>query len=110
MTLQIDGTHGSAVSGLHYCVSQHRVNTPKPVWNSDQKRDHDFYGDWEAVPDNRNFDNGFKVQWGQFLRHVVEDGPWRCTQMEGAKGVQLAELGLRSWKERRWIDVPAIEG
>jgi len=109
VTFQIDGTHGSAVAGLHDCVSQHRANTPKPVWNPDQKRDHDFYADWETVPDNQDFDNGFKVQWEQFLRHVVEDGPWAYTLMEGAKGVQLAELGLRSWKERRWLDVPAIE-
>lgn len=108
VTFQIDGTHGSAVAGLHDCVSQHRVNTPKPVWNPDQKRDHDFYGDWETVPDNQHFDNGFKVQWEQFLRHVVEDAPWRYTLMEGAKGVQLAELGLQSWKERRWVDVPPM--
>ena len=27
------------------------------------------------VPDNEDFDNGFKVQWEAFLRHVVEDGP-----------------------------------
>jgi hypothetical protein len=31
------------------------------------------------------------------------------TLREGAKGVQLAELGLRSWRERRWIDVPELE-
>jgi hypothetical protein len=29
--------------------------------------------------------------------------------LEGAKGVQLAELGLRSWRERRWLEVPALE-
>ncbi len=110
VTFQVDGTHGSAVAGLHSCVTQHRVNTPKPVWNPDQKQEMDFFADWEAVPDNTVFDNGFKVQWEAFLRHVAEDGPWGYSLREGAKGVQLAELGYRSWKERRWIDVPEIGG
>ncbi len=109
VTFQVDGTHGSAVAGLHSCHSQHRVNTPKPVWNPDQPQTMNFMEDWEEVPDNAIFDNGFKVQWEQFLRHVVEDAPWSYTLLEGAKGVQLAELGVQSWKERRWIDVPAIE-
>ncbi len=110
VTFQVDGTLGSAVAGLHSCVSQHRVNTPKPVWNPDQPQTMNFFEDWEEVPDNHDFDNGFKVQWEQFLRHVAEDGPWNYTLMEGAKGVQLAELGHQSWKERRWIDVPSLEG
>ena len=108
VTFQVDGTHGSAVAGLHRCVSQHRVNTPKPVWNPDEPQPLHFMDDWEEVPDNTVFDNGFKVQWEQFLRHVAEDAPWSYTLMEGAKGVQLAELGYQSWKERRWIDVPSI--
>ncbi|MBX2879928.1 MAG: Gfo/Idh/MocA family oxidoreductase [Granulosicoccus sp.] len=110
VTFQVDGTHGSAVAGLHSCYSQHRANTPKPVWNPDQPQTMNFFEDWAEVPDNTVFDNGFKVQWEQFLRHVVEDTPWQYTLMEGAKGVQLAELGHQSWKERRWIDVPSLEG
>ena len=109
VTFQIDGTHGSAVAGLHGCYSQHRVNTPKPVWNPDQKQTLNFYEGWDEVPDNTVFDNGFKVQWEQFLRHVAEGAPWRYTLLEGAKGVQLAQLGLQSWKERRWVDVPELE-
>ncbi len=109
VTFQIDGTHGSAVAGLHKCFSQHRVNTPKPVWNPDQPQTMNFFEDWEEVPDNMEFDNGFKVQWEQFLRHVAEDGPWRYSLLEGAKGVQLAELGHQSWRERRWVDIPELE-
>ena len=109
VTFHVDGTLGSAVAGLHDCVTQHRVNTPKPVWNPDIRNEHDFMADWAEVPDAMAFDNGFKVQWEQFLRHVAEDGPWSYTLDEGAKGVQLAELGHRSWKERRWIDVPALD-
>ena len=109
VTFQVDGTHGSAVAGLHKCYSQHRVNTPKPVWNPDEPQPLDFFADWEEVPDNQVFDNGFKVQWEQYLRHVAEDAPWKYTLVEGAKGVQLVECALRSWRERRWIDVPELE-
>ncbi|MHA3976880.1 Gfo/Idh/MocA family protein [Halovulum sp. GXIMD14794] len=109
VTFQIDGTHGSAVAGLHKCYSQHRVNTPKPVWNPDEPQTLDFFADWEEVPDNTVFDNGFKVQWEQFLRHVAEDAPWHYTLLEGAKGVQLAQAGYQSSKERRWVDLEPLE-
>lgn len=109
VTFQVDGTHGSAVAGLHSCVAQHRVNTPKPVWNPDEPNTLDFYADWEEVPDNTVFDNGFKVQWEQFLRHVAEDAPWHYTLEEGAKGVQLAEAGYESSKKRCWIDLEDLD-
>jgi len=109
VTFQVDGTLGSAVAGLTKCWTQHRVNTPKPVWNPDQPQTIDFFKTWDEVPDNEVYDNGFKVQWEMFLRHVLEDAPWRYTLVEGAKGVQLAELGLKSWKERRWLDVEPLE-
>lgn len=109
VTFQIDGTHGSAVAGLHRCFSQHRVNTPKPVWNPDQPQAMNFHDGWEEVPDNAAFDNGFKVQWEGFLRHVLEDTPWHYTLLEGAKGVQLAEAGYLSARERRWVDLTPLE-
>ncbi len=109
VTFQVDGTHGSAVAGLSKCFIQPRAATPKPVWNPDQPQTIDFYKTWQEVPDNIAYDNGFKAQWEMFLRHVAEDAPWPYGLMEGVKGVQLAELGLQSWKERRWLDVPAID-
>jgi predicted dehydrogenase len=109
VTFQVDGTHGSAVAGLHRCWTQHRVNTPRPVWNPDEPQTMDFYAQWDEVPDNVPFDNGFKAQWEEFIRHVVEEAPYRYDLMAGAKGVQLAELGLKSWTERRWVDVPVLE-
>lgn len=108
VTFHIDGTHGSAIAGLHKCWSQHRVNTPKPVWNPDEPQAMNFYNDWVPVPDNKPIDNGFKVQWEDFIRHVVEDAPYSYTLEEGAKGVQLAEAAMKSWEERRWIDLPAL--
>jgi predicted dehydrogenase len=106
--LQVDGTHGSAVAGLRGCKSQHRANTPKPVWNPDIPNPFNFFEHWQEVPDNAVMDNAFKVQWEMFLKHVVADAPFPHDFLEGAKGVQLAELGLQSWAERRWLDVPQL--
>jgi predicted dehydrogenase len=108
VTFQVDGTHGSAVAGLTKCFSQHRVNTPRPVWNPDVPQTMNFFDQWEEVPDVGS-ENGFKIQWEDFIRHVTADTPWHHGLIEGVKGVQLAELGMQSWAERRWIDVPAIK-
>lgn len=108
VTFHVDGTLGSAVAGLFDCKTQARVNTPKPVWNPDQRQTHNFYEDWAQMPDNNPARNGFRVQWEEFIRHVVADEPYHYTLREGAKGVQLAELGLKSWSERRWLDVPDL--
>jgi predicted dehydrogenase len=109
LTLHVDGTHGSAVAGLQDVVIQQRMATPKPVWNPDVKQSIDFYAGWQPVPDTQAFDNGFKLQWEAFIRHVVEGAPYKWDLLEGAKGVQLVECALRSWKERRWIDVPELK-
>ncbi len=108
VTFHVDGTHGSAVAGLTRCVTQHRVNTPRPVWNPDEPQTMKFLEQWGAVPDTELFGNGFRLQWEDFIRHVLADTPWQHDLMEGAKGVQLAVLGLQSWAERRWVDVPAL--
>ncbi|CEJ15039.1 1,5-anhydro-D-fructose reductase [bacterium YEK0313] len=108
VTFQVDGTLGSAVAGLHDCMIQPRAATPRPVWNPDQKQTIDFRSTWQKMPDNTVFDNGFKAQWEMFIRHVVEDAPYSYTLVEGAKGVQLVECALESWKERRWVDVPKL--
>ena len=105
LTLQVDGTHGSAVAGLRSCRTQPRVNTPKPVWNPDLPQPIDFFAGWQEVPDSAAFDNAFKAQWELFIRHVVEDAPFPWNLRAGAKGVQLVEAGLQSWRERRWVDL-----
>ena len=108
VTFHVDGTDGSAVATLTECRSQARVNTPRPVWNPDQKQSMPFLDQWAEVPDTQVYDNGFKIQWEHFIRHVVENEPYRYTLEEGAKGVQLVEAALESWKGRRWVDVPAL--
>jgi len=108
LTLQVDGTEGSAVAGLRRCLVQSYSKTPKPVWNPDIPQPINFFEGWEEVPDE-NYDNAFKAQWELFLRHVAGEGKFPWGLLEGAKGVQLAELGLKSWKQRKWLDVPRLK-
>jgi predicted dehydrogenase len=106
---QVDGTEGSAVAGLRHCRIQHRAGTPRPAWNPDLPSAEDFRSQWQEVPDNTEFGNGFRVQWELFLRHVAAGSPYRWDLRQGAKGVQLAELAMRSWREGRRVEVPELE-
>jgi predicted dehydrogenase len=110
VTFHVDGTHGSAVAGLMKCYTQSRVNTPKPVWSPDTPQPINFFDGWDEIPDTRPYPNGFRAQWELFLRHVAGELPdFRWNLLSAAKGVQLAEAGIQSWAERRWIDLPALE-
>ncbi|WP_435181761.1 Gfo/Idh/MocA family protein [Halorussus sp. AFM4] len=109
LEIQVDGTEGSAVAGLRDCKTQHRSNTPKPEWNPDTPKEHDFYEDWERVPNNREFENAFKHQWKQFIRHVVADEPFPWDFAAGARGVQLTEASYRSADEGRRVAIDPLE-
>lgn len=109
LTIQVDGTRGSAVAGLRDCWIQPYAATPRPVWNPDVPNTLNYFDTWQKVPEQAHFDNAFKRQWELFLRHVVKNEPFRWNLYEGAKGVQLAEKGLESWQKRRWIDLPVLE-
>ena len=108
LTLQVDGTKGSAVAGLRECYLQHYGNTPKPVWNPDIPQPINFFEGWSKVPDQENYDNAFKAQWELFLKHIVKDDPFPWDLGEGVKGVQLAEKGLESWSKRSWVNISEI--
>lgn len=109
LTVQVDGTHGSAVAGLRKCWTQHVGNTPRPTWNPDIEQPIRFQDGWLEVPEQEPYDNAFKAQWELFLRHVALDTPFPWTLAEGAKGVQLAELALESWRKRAWVPVPDLK-
>jgi predicted dehydrogenase len=108
LTLHVDGTKGSAVAGLRECWTQRAETTPRPTWNPDIDQPIKFLDGWQKVPETAVFDNAFKAQWELFLRHVAGAEPFRWTLLEGAKGVQLAELGLESWAKRSWVKVGPI--
>jgi len=108
LTIQVDGTKGSAVAGLRHCWIQPSGATPRPVWNPDTDNPLNYLDDWQKVPQQDNFDNAFKRQWELFLLHVIADRVFPWNLLEGAKGVQLAEKGMESWKKRTWVDVPGL--
>jgi predicted dehydrogenase len=108
LTIQVDGTKGSAVAGLRQCWMQPYGATPRPVWNPDVDNPINFFEGWLPVPSRQNFDNAFKAQWELFLRHVVKGEPFPWNLLEGAKGVQLAEKGMESWRKRAWVDIPPL--
>jgi predicted dehydrogenase len=108
LTLQVDGTKGSAVAGLRDCIAQPLSATPRCTWNPDIDSPIKYLDAWSRVPDWQLFDNAFKIQWELFLRHIALDEPFRWGLLEGAKGVQLAELGLESWSKRAWVNVPEL--
>ncbi len=108
LTVQVDGTRGSAVAGLRNCWIQPYGATPRPVWNPDVESGINYIDGWQKVPHQEEYDNAFKKQWELFLLHVVKDDPFPWSLLEGAKGVQLAELGMESWKKRAWLEVPEL--
>ena len=108
LTLHVDGTKGSAVAGLRDCWTQSASETPRATWNPDIEQPIKFFEGWKKMPDDPSFDNAFKVQWELFLKHVVNEEPFKWTLLEGAKGVQLAEKGIESWKARKWLEIGAL--
>ena len=108
LTIQVEGTKGTAVAGLRHCWIQPAGATPRPVWNPDIESPLNYFEGWQRVPEQDAFDNAFKRQWELFLRHVVKDEPFPWDLLEGAKGVQLAEKGLESWGKRAWVNVEEI--
>jgi predicted dehydrogenase len=108
LTLQVDGTKGSAVAGLRECYIQDYQHTPRPVWNPDIPQPINFFDGWTKYAEQENYDNAFKTQWELFLKHVVKDEPFPWDLRDGAKGVQLAEKGIESWSKRCWVDIPEL--
>ena len=108
LQIQVDGTLGSAVAGLHRCFIQPAVATPRPLFRPEQPQPIVFDEQWQELPDLEPFENGYRAGWELFLRHVAEDAPFPAPLLEGAKSVQLAEACYRSHRERRWVELPPL--
>jgi predicted dehydrogenase len=109
LQIQIDGSAGSAVAGLHRCFVQPAVATPRPFFSPETPQAMNFDAQWQELPDLEPFENGYRAGWELFLRHVAEDAPFPAPLLEGAKSVQLAEACYQSHRERRWVDLPKLE-
>jgi predicted dehydrogenase len=108
LQIQVDGTLGSAVAGLHRCFIQPAVATPRPFFSPEQPQSMVFDEQWQELPGLEPFENGYRAGWELFLRHVAEDAPFPTPLLEGAKSVQLAEACYQSHRERRWIELPVL--
>ena len=108
LQIQVDGTLGSAVCGLHRCFVQPLVATPKPFFDPERPQPINFDAQWQETPDIEPVRNGYRAGWELFLRHVAEDGPFPSPLLEGAKGVQLAEACHQSHRERRWVELAKL--
>ena len=109
LTLQVDGTDGSAYAGLRKCLTQKRTETPWVVWNPDVESAVSYFDNWTEYEPDAEYENAFKIQWELFLKHVVYDDPFHWSLLEGAKGVQLAEKAIESWEKRAWVDLPDLK-
>jgi predicted dehydrogenase len=110
LTIQVEGTKGTAVAGLRECWIQPYAATPRPVWNPDIAQPLNFFEGWQKVPEQfPAFENAFKVQWELFLKYLVTGGDFPWDLLAGAKGVQLAEKGIESWQKRCWVDVGTLD-
>ncbi|RKX91997.1 MAG: gfo/Idh/MocA family oxidoreductase [Spirochaetes bacterium] len=109
LTIQVDGTKGSAVATLRDCRIQPYSATPMSIWNPDIDSPINHYDAWSKVPDTQVYENAFKIQWELFLKSIHENRPFHWDLFKAAKGVQLADLGLESWEKRSWVDVPDLE-
>ena len=94
--IQVDGTLGSAVCGLHRCFVQPLVATPKPFFDPERPQPVIFDQQWQEMPDLEPVRNGYRAGWELFLRHVVEDAPFPSPFLEGTKSLQLAEACYQS--------------
>jgi predicted dehydrogenase len=109
LQIQVDGTEGSAVAGLHRCFIQPAVATPKPFFSPEQPQAMVFDEQWQEMPDIEPLENGYRAGWELFLHHVAEEAPFPAPLIEGAKSVQLAEACYQSHRERRWVELPTLE-
>ena len=109
LTIQVDGTKGSALAGLRRCWIQPAASTPRPVWDPDVEVACDYRADWQLLPETGAPGNAFRAQWELFLRHVAVGDPFPWNLLSGARGVQLAELGRESWRSRAFVEVPPLD-
>jgi predicted dehydrogenase len=107
LVLQVDGTKGSAVAGLHRCHVQSLAQTPALAHFSVMKDiDADYRDGWREAPPLASYVNPYRVGWERFLRHVARNTPLQSDWAAGIRDVAFAEACHRSMTERRWIDFP----
>jgi predicted dehydrogenase len=109
LTLQIDGTGGSAIAGLHRCWMQSNASTPLVQhFNPDRDLGFDYRADWKEVAGTGRHVNPYRIGWENFLRHVVDNAPLVSDLASGIRDVQLAQACYRSMTESKWVALDDI--
>jgi predicted dehydrogenase len=107
LTLQVDGTKGSAVAGLHRCQVQSSAQTPAIAhFSVMQDIGADYREGWTQAPPLSCYRNPYRVGWEAFLRHVAAGEPPACDFAAGIRDIAFAEACHRSMQERRWVAFP----
>lgn len=110
MTLQVDGTGGSAIAGLHRCWMQSKADTPAiRHFNPDEDVGADYRGGWCEFTGDIRKTNPYRVGWEDFLRHVAAGVPLRSDFAAGVRDVQFAEACRRSAAEKKWVDIDDLD-
>jgi predicted dehydrogenase len=105
VTIQVDGTAGSAVSTLHGCWSQSLQNTPLPKFDTVNGQTMDMFKTWEEDTNAEPFKHSFRYGWELYLNHVMNGEPFPFTLDQGVKAIKLIDAAYRSSRERRVIDL-----
>jgi predicted dehydrogenase len=106
LTVQIDGTRGSAIAGLHKCWTTTNVQTPRTAhFNIATDMGVDYRANWQEVADAGPFKNPYRIGWENFLRHVVIGAPMTADFAAGVRDVAFAEACYRSMKDGTWISL-----
>ena len=114
MTMQIDGTKGSAVAGLRRCFTQRAAETPaiagfrmgKDVDTMNVATD--FFVDWQEVSDATPYKNPYRYGWEKFIAHVVADAPFDAPLSAGIRDVQLSQACVESAASGEWMEMPLL--
>lgn len=109
LSLQIDGTKGSAVTSLHRCYTQSDANTPRTAHaNVATDANIDYRANWAEFDTEIVRKNPYRFGWEAFLRHVYGNEPMRADFAAGIRDVQLAEACMRSIETGGWVGMEQL--
>ena len=114
VTFHVDGAEGSAVAGLRRCWVQSAAETPmirgfELGGEANEGKDGTAYlDDWQEVTEEIPYQNGYRVGWEGFIRHIVAGEPFASDLRAGIRDVQFAEASNQAAAERIWVPLPQL--
>lgn len=109
VTLQIDGTKGSALAGLHRCWTQGGLDAPGTAhFSVSVDSGIDYRTHWQPYEAAVSTINPYRVGWEAFLRHLHAGTPMPSDFAAGIRDVQLAEACHESVRTSAWVALPHL--